>query len=260
MPERNGPIITLANKLASLGVPSISVLIAQVDSAEDFADFLNLIDEFLPERRQDILHETSPGAQIAVFASYFADRYFPLDDCIRYGDAGDYAELTFRIPLIVRGISWDDYHEIPSDWRAGIQLLTYLLRSPYEEYDGPSVALAEACQEHVPQELIERAAGFQLEPAEAHELLNDTPYEQLAHFADWLNGCTNNFFLDTDYEMLMQDILGWGKEDVETLTTQWQQAEATDRRIEEFVEWLEADLPGRFEQLVNFIEERRASG
>ena len=50
------------------------------------------------------------------------------------------------------------------------------------------------------------------------------------------------------------------KEDVETLTTQWQQAEATDRRIEEFVEWLEADLPGRFEQLVNFIEERRANG
>ena len=260
MPERDGPILTLANKLTSLGVPSISILIAWLDNAEDFAAFLNLVDEFLPERRPEILSETSPGAQISVFADYFADRYFPLDDYVRYGDAGEYEELTYRIPLTVQGISYDDYHEISSDYRAGIQLIAYLIRNPYEDFEEANVSLAEACQEHVSQELIKRAAAIQLEPEEAHKLLNDTPYEQLAHWTDRLHCCTNNFFLDTDYEMLMQDILGWDREDVEVLTTQWHQAQATENRLTEFVEWLEGDLPGRFEEIVNFISERRADG
>ncbi|NQT31208.1 MAG: hypothetical protein HQ588_02645 [Deltaproteobacteria bacterium] len=260
MSERDGPILTLADKLSSKGLPSISILIAWLDNAEAFADFLNLVDEFLPERRQDILSETSPGDQISVFADYFADRYFPLDDYVRYGDAGEYEELTYRIPLTVQGISYDDYHEISSEYRAGIQLIAYLIRNPYEDLEGASVSLAEACQEHVPQELIERAAAIQLEPEEAHKLLNGTTYEQLAHWTDRLHCCTNNFFLDTDYEMLMQDIPGWDREDVEELTRQWHQAQDTENRLTEFVEWLEGDLPGRFEEIVIFILEGRANG
>jgi len=260
MPDRDGPILTLAAKLTSKGLPSISVLIAQLDSAGEFADFLNLIDDFLPERRPDILCETSPGAQIAVFADFFGDRYFPLDEYVRYGDAGEYEELTYRIPLTVQGISYDDYHEISSEYRAGIQLIAYLIRNPYEDFEEASVSLAEACQEHVSQELIERAATIQLEPEEAHKLLNDTPYEQLAHWTDRFNACTNNFFLDTDYEMLMQNVLGWDREDVQDLTRQWHQAQDTENRLTEFVEWLEGNLPGRFEEIVNFILEGRADG
>jgi len=260
MPDRDGPILTLADKLTSKGLPSISILIAWLDNAEDFADFLNLVDEFLPERRQEILSETSPSAQIACFCGYFEDRYFPLDDYVRYGDAGEYEELTFRIPLTVQGISYDDYHEISSEYRAGIQLIAYLIRNPYEDLEEASVSLAEACQEHVPQELIERAAAIQLEPEEAHKLLNGTPYEQLAHWTDRFNCCTNNFFLDTDYEMLMQDVPCWDRADVDNLTRQWHQAQDTENRLTEFVEWLEADPKGRFEEVVNFILERRADG
>jgi len=260
MSERDGPILTLADKLISRGLPSISTLLAQLDNAEDFAAFLNLIDEFLPERRQDILSETSPSAQIACFCGYFEDRYFPLDDYVRYGDAGEYEELTYRIPLTVQGISYDDYHEISSEYRPGIQLIAYLIRNPYEDLEGASVSLAEACREHVSQELIERAAAIQLEPEEAHKLLNDTPYEQLAHWTDRLHCSTNNFFLDTDYEMLMQDVPCWNREDVEELTRQWHQAQDTENRLTEFVEWLEVDLRGRFEEVVNFILERRADG
>jgi len=260
MPERDGPILTLANKLASRGVPSISILIARVDSAEAFGDFLNLVDEFLPERRQEILSEINPGMQIALFANYFEDRFFPLDEYTKSGDAEEYEELTYRIPVIVMGMSYDDFHEISENWRAGIQLMTYLVSSPYDDFEGPSVALAEACREYVPQELIERAGAIQLELEEAHKILDGTKYEQLAHWADRLHCNTDNFFLDTDYEMLMQDVISWSREDVELLTTQWNQAQAAENRMTEFIVWLEADHGGRFEEVVNFILERRANG
>jgi len=260
MPDRAGPIIAMAIKLRSRGVPSIGSLVAQLDTTEEFTDFLKLVDELLPERRQDILSETTPAAQIALFASYFEDRYFPLHEYLRYGDITEYRELTFQLPVIVRGITYDDFHEMPGDVRAGIQLMTFLVRSPYDETEGASAALAEACLQHVSQEIIERAAPIQLEPDEAHKLLNETQFEQLAYWADRLHMCTNNFFLDTDDEMLGYNIMGWDRGTVEDLTNQWHQAEAAENRLYEFVEWLEADPRGRFEQMVNFIEERRANG
>jgi len=260
MPERDGPIITLANKLTSRGVPSLSVLISLVDSAEDLAAFINLVDEYLPERRQDIFCETRPSVQIALFGNYFADRYFPLDDYVRTGDAEEYSELTYRMPVIVMGLSYDDFHEIPEYYDAGIQLMTLLVESPWDDGEESGVALAEACQEHVSQELVERAAGIKLTAKEAHKLLDSTKYEQLAHWADRLHYCTENFFLDTDYEDLMNSVLEWDRVTVEDLTTQWHRADAAENELYKFVTWLEADTAARFEQMVNFILERRASG
>jgi len=256
MPEADGPIIILGNKLSSLGVPSLSVLIAQISDSESYAVFLDLVNEFLPERRQEILHETTPYAQVARFAGYFEDRYFPLDQIIRMGDVESYDELTHHIPLIVMGISWDDYEEITSECRPGIQLMTYLSFNPWGEE--PSVSLAEACAEHVPQDLLGRAAEIQLEPGEAHRLLDGTQYEMVAHWADRIHCCTNNFFLDNDYEMLMNSMPpDWDRETVEALTRQWQQADAAESRLNDFVEWLEAAPSSRFEELVNFILEKK---
>ena len=257
MPEADGPIIALGNKLSSLGVPSLSVLIAQISDSESYAVFLNLVDEFLPERRQEILHETSPTAQVACFAGYFEDRYFPLDQFCRMGDVESYEELTYRIPLVVMGISWDEYDEIASgDFRLAIQLMTYLAGNPWG--DEPSVALAEACLEHVPQELLQRAADIQLEPGEAHRLLDGTQYEPVTNWVDRLNYCTGNFFLDNDYEMLMSGMPPeWDTETVTELTRLWQQAQAAENSLYDFVEWLEAAPSSRFEELVNFILEKK---
>lgn len=259
MPAADGPLITLGKKLSSLGVPSLSTLTTQLSGAESYADFLNIIDQFLPERRQEILHEDTPGAQIARFAGYFEDRYFPLDQYCRMGDMESYEEIAHHIPVTVMGLSWDDYHEIAADFRDGIQLMTYLVIHPWEE--APSVALAEACVEHVPQELLDRAAEIQLEPGEAHRLLDGTQYEPLAHWADRLHYCTGNFFLDNDYEMLMNSMPPeWSTENVTGLTREWQQAQAAENRLSDFVEWLEGAPQGRFEEMVNFILEKQANG
>ena len=256
MPKRVSPLLALANKLLSRGIPSLTTLIAQISEAEDYAQFIDMVKTYLPERKRDILQETTPQAQIARFASYFEDRYFPLEEIFKLGDLEGYGEITYRIPAIVLGFSYDDYHDL--EWRAGALLMNYLIESPWEEGEGIYVALAEACSDHVPEALIKRADAVRLPLEEAQSLLKSTRYEPLALWAAMVYQDTGNFFLDTDYEMLMNSIgPEWSPENVKELTKLWKQAELIQDKTGEFMEWLEKDLPGHFEELVSFIEGRK---
>jgi hypothetical protein len=256
MSEDAGPVSALADKLSSAGIPSLSVLIAQISGAEDYAEFRQIVKEFLPEREQEIFRQSTPVEQIEAFASYFEDRYFPLDQSFRMGDIEGYEDITRQIPVIVQGLSWDDYHEISADYRPGCQLMTYLVANPWE--GDADVALAEACQEHVPPALIERVTEHRLPPEEAHRILNGTKYDGLALWADYISCNTGNFFLDTDYEYLWNSIPpDWDRATVESLTTAWQQSEILYQTMMEFSDWLEVDLPGRFKEVIDFIMEKR---
>jgi len=258
MPERVSPLMTLARKLLARRIPSLSSLVAQISDAEDYAQFVDMVRRYLPEREQEVLHEPTPASQIARFASYFEDRYFPLDEYIKYGEIESYGELTYRIPVIVLGFSYEDYHEVHL-WRPGALLMTYLIESPWVGDEDPDVSMAEACAEHVPAPLVERAGTTRLSPEAAHRLLKGTKYEPLALWADRLHYNTGNFFLDTDCEMFWSsEALEWSPENVEELTRQWRQAELHDNKTAEFIEWLEEDLPGRFEELVSFIEGKKS--
>jgi hypothetical protein len=135
MATEYGPLLILSRKLSRLGrPPSLSSLVAAVKGNEDFREFVRMVREFLPEREAEILFERTPAAQMALFASYFEDRYFPLHQYVRYGDAGEYSELTGSIPVVVMGIDYEDYHYLASDdSQPGYQLITYLLHAPFWE-------------------------------------------------------------------------------------------------------------------------------
>ena len=256
MPEADGPLATLGRKLASRGLPSLSVLIAQIAGIEGYAEFREIVAHFLRDREVEIFHHNTPEGQIASFASYFEDRYFPLNGNLREGFVEGYDEVTGFIPVVCMGMSFDDYHEIASDWRPSLQLMTYLVTNPWE--DGEDVVLAEACGDSVPKSLVQRISKIRLSPEDAHRLLNGTRYEALAQWADRLHHNTNNFFLDTDYEELWSGMPpDWCDEEVTTLTTQWQQAEVLERSQIEFTNWLEEDIPGRIKEVVKFIEEKQ---
>ena len=256
MPKRASPLLILARKLHSRRIPSLSSLVAQISDAENYAQFVQMVKTYLPEREHDILQQPTPAIQIAQFCSRFEDRYFPLEEPFKWGEIESYDDITYRIPVIVLGFSYDDYHEIP-EWRPGAQLMTYLTDNPWEE-DGVDVSMAEACAEHVPSELVERAGKVRLRLDEAHSLLKGTKYEPLALWADRLHYNTGNFFLDTDYETLWNSMPpDWDPKNVKELTRQWKQAELHENKTGEFMEWLEKDLPGHFEELVIFIEERK---
>lgn len=258
MPERSSSLQRLAAELQSRGVPSLSVLRAQISGAEGYAEFRQLIGWFLPEREQEILHEPSPSLQMAQFATHFEARYFPLEEPFKDGAAEEYFELTQRIPLVVYGVGWEEYEEIASQTREGIQLMTYLLENPHRDYEGINVSLAEACAEHVPRELLERVPETGLSDQEARALLNGTPYEGLALWADRIMGGGSNFFVNTDWEMFMSGVgPDWTIEEVEACTREWHEFEEMNNRMFRFVDWLEQDLAKHFEEVLNFILENR---
>jgi len=257
MPDTYGPLLALARKLKSLGPPSLSVLIARLGEEEEYADFILLVREFLPEREVEILSQSTPSAQMAAFANYFESCYFPLNEFIRSGDAESYIELTHAIPVIVMGMSWEDYNEISCNSRPGIQLMTYLLETPHEDAN-ISVALAEACTGHVPAALLQRVPEWGITIAEAHRLLDDTPHEALANWGGIISQGTGNEFLDTDYEMFGYCTLPeWERVEVDHLTRQWQQAELINHGVTALAVWLEVDPPARFKELLDFIQQRR---
>ncbi|MBA7676442.1 hypothetical protein ES703_84683 [subsurface metagenome] len=261
MPEGDGSLSALAQRMLSLGPPSISILVARLGEIEEYQDFINLVKEFLPEREAEILRNTTPSTQIATFASYFEDRYFPLEGTFSEPESGmieSYCEITRGIPIILRSISYDDYHEISSDSRDGVQLATFLIEDPYEGEE--RTALAEACMQIVPVELIRLVPEGGISLDEARRLLKDTQYEGLARWADILNQDTGNCFYDNDYESLAYgNCPDWDRENVEALTTQWQQADIIDEEVGKFFDWLEGDLELRFRELLNFIIEKRGN-
>lgn len=257
MPDRDGALLALTRRMLSLRPPSLSILIARLSEMEDYDDFVNLVKEFLPEREEDILNQLTPTAQMTAFASYFEDRYFPLEDIFKLGEGESYYELTRFIPVTVRGLSYDDYEYITSDWRPGYQLMTYILESPHDQGDD-HISLAEACQEHVPVGLLQRVPEGGISLGEAHRILDDTPYKALALWADVMFANTGNFFLDTDYELLWNGMPPeWDRETVENLTRQWQQADLIEQQICDLAEFLEGDPAIRFGEIINFILERR---
>ncbi len=259
MAEKPGPLLTLSRKILSRGMPSLGMLITRIGDIDNFNQFVLLVRELLPERENDILSQTSPVAQIAAFTSYFEDRYFPLDERFKLGDEFEgYEEFVWSIPVMVSGISYDDYECIPSDYRPGYQLMTYLVEDGFAEEGDERVALAEACQEHVPAELIQQVPRGGFLEEDLRRWLNETRYKGLALHCDVLCVNTGNFFLDTDYEMLYSGCrLEWDKETVEDLTVQWQRAEQIQEEMSNLGEWLEADPENRFREILSTILEKK---
>jgi hypothetical protein len=261
MSDNAGPLLTLIARFRSLGLPSLSALISKFGYVEEYEDFIKLIREYLPEYETEILREPPEAGQVAKFCSLFESRYFPLAYQFRADFIDEeigYSDLLMEIPVVIRGATWEDYDQISHDARTGIQLMTYLLENPYQE-DDHRVSLAEACEEHVSRQLIERVPETGIEMTLAHELFNGTRYEPIAKWCDWINQATGNFFLDTDIEVLNSNYPypEWDKDDVETLTRQWQEAELIDEEISNFAKWLEQDPPAHFQEILDFIEGRK---
>lgn len=253
-----GPLEALNRQLDKFRVPSLSILLARFNSLEEFEEFLRLVRELLPEREGDILSNPEPHKQISAFMSYFADRYFPLEENLVIDTEEEYALLTRCIPIIPRGVGGETYNqELPTEvFRTGLQLMAYLVESPYAVED-VRIPLAEICEEYVPRELLQRVgAGYDLE--ELRWRLDGTKYSPVALWAGIIWHDTGNTFMDIDIESegYLWEAPEWGKEVVDGLTLEWQAADRMEEEVMNFADWLEGDPPARFEEIVDFIERR----
>ena len=258
MPDAPGPLVTLARRLRGVRPCSLSMLCEILKGAEDYRDFVLIVEEFLPEAKDEVLGHPSPWEQVQAFASRFGDRYFPLADGYCEMVEG-YEEITSQIPIPVFGLGWDDYDELASSARPGLQLMSYLIASPWEGF-GERASLTEACREHVPLELLDRVPCGGLEPEQAQQVFEGSRFAGVWCWAAVLWQGTGSGFYDVDSEQAgCMMPLPWEREVVEDLTRQWQWGELINSAVIEVAEWIERDPPGHFGQIIQFMEERRQS-
>ncbi len=239
--------------------PSIAALIAVMERSEEYAEFMRIVHEVVPESKADIKREHSIAARVAMFATAFENRYFPLHPMFAGGMAESYEDITEYIPIILRSIDWDNYRGFSGgEFRPGLTLLAYLIGDPWQEGEGERIALAETCVQWVPQHILQRVPE-EISRTDIHALLDGTRFESVGIVADILHMTTHNCFYDEDQESVHQGAvdLEWRRENVEVLTQKWLQAEVIDDKECKLYEWLEEDLPQRFTELIDFIEERK---
>ena len=260
MLESNSSLTVLARRLLSPSPPAFGVLIARITESEDYGVFIDLVRDYLPENEREILDQTTPAGQITLFADYFEKRYFPLHFAFKTGEIEEYSELTRNIPVIARGISWNDYDEIPAEGRPAVKLLTFLLENPYEEGDA-RVALGEACAEQVTADILQRVPSQGFKIAELHKLVGGTKYSALELWGKDLAMSTGNLFLDVCDDDLYgggYEMPEWSREEVEGFTREWKEADEIDDKVFKLFNWLEEDTPAHFKEVLDFLLERKA--
>ena len=253
MSERIGPLATLANRLFQMAPYNLSTLKVKIFPSEDQLTFMNLVEEFLPERQDEILKLSTPGQQTAKFASYFEDRYFPLADFFMDEEDQDYSFIAHGIPLVVQGIGWEQYEQIPQQNDPGEIIATYLVNSGMES-EGSRVTLAEACAEWISQDLLVLVPKDGLSTEDAHRLFDDTPYKGIAIWADILNSNTGNYFLDTDDESYSSSSPPeWDMDNVKELTRLWKEAEPKQSVVYNLWKVIDKEPVGTLRQILHII-------
>ncbi len=266
-------LATLSHKLiARAAPPSLIDLWNRLAASESYAEFMGIVHEFTPEIESDVRRAAGPGAKMALFATTFEQRYFPLWPHFSDGMAEEYDELCSFIHVIVTSIGYEDYETLCQEqyWRHGVMLAAYILEDPYQPTEGchsaiylhdpgARIPLGEACSAFVPQEVLARVPKDGLPVEDAHRLLDGTKFEALATVGDILNFQAGDPFHDNDEESASQGgpELEWDRENVEALTQGWLRAQLTDQKVEKLYDWLEEDPPAHFAELLDFIEARR---
>lgn len=257
MSDSAGSLEILARKLRSHYPVSLAATIELFQAQQDHSVFIKLVREFLPERETEILRCATPGEKMMAFARYFEERYFPLPYYFSTGDAEEYGDLVSYLPLIPLGFSYQEYDELVMDDDIGLMLMSYFFRNPYGE-PGARVPLAEACQQKVPVELLQRIPEPGYTPEELHRLLDHTPYQLLATWGDMINLSTNNDFLDIDQEMLdNSELPDWSRETVDYFTRQWAEAERLRHEVFAMAEKFNEQPAAYLREILDFIDRRK---
>ncbi len=236
--------------------PSLTAMLEAFDSAEYITEFVQLVDQFLPKRKEQILRQPDATNRCQAFVNFFQqDYHVELAEYDLFDEA--YQQLLSGVPIILEGLNFSDYEEFSERYSPEWTCMAALVSYPYwvgEGKDGASerIHVMEAAARLTSENTVNRipAAGFK--PEELHKKLDKTKYEGLACFADWLHADTGVWKLDVNYEDNPEGPY-WDEDTVEELVRQEKIKLDIQKKVTELEVWLHEDLRSRFAELVNAI-------
>ncbi len=206
--------------------------------------------------RRAILETDDPGhrdegARVGAFLAEVDRRLFPVEEC-----SEEYATVVRAIPFRPLGFEEETLDGLYD--RPGLQALIALVAP-----DAPAAAargqlLHERCG--VP---LATLALLPREPSPLAELrrrFDGGPRAAVVDMARWLRAETGTAFLDITYETAEWHWCAWTRSNVAALVDQWALADTLLARVGALADWLEADLPRRFRELLLIAGRRDADG
>lgn len=256
------PLSILARKLLG-GPPSLAYFVELLEQGENFRGFLDLVREYLPEHEVDIMAEDL-NDRAQKFMHFFSNEFFPLrEDIVDEFTIGD---LLYRIPTQPLGFSYESYHDF-TDFRKGYILALSLVGSPWdedllgmedeEEEDmtrGQRVPILDAVIHLVGKGLVNLIPKDGWSAEDLHRMTDDTEFDGLGDFADWVQGSTGFYHLDAQGESLeMSETIEWGRETVDELTYDWHMTTEILDKFHRLSLLLEEDSESVFRKLLGLL-------
>lgn len=241
------PLADLARHLV-IGPPSIGYITSLLEDSEGIVAFMELVSEYLPEHEADI-RAADLDDRIRLFSHYFGQRYFPLADQI----LDDYTLEDFirQVPVELMGFSYDDYHEF-TDFRTGYILLLSLVESPFVgEGDGERVPIIAQVSDLLGNDVAALIPAEGWSPQQLHELTDDTPFDGVGAFADWVHSITDCWMLDANYYEYEGE--PWDPHIISNLASQWPRVCEIQDKISHVTEFIEQNPKARFMELLNIL-------
>ena len=263
------PLSVLARRLMG-GPPSLAYFIELLEQGESFTGFRDLVREYLPEYEVNIMAEDL-DRRAGRFSQLFSRKYFPLSDDTLSDEFG-IGNLLSGIPFQPLGFSYEGYHAF-ADFRQGYVLALALVECPWDEGDplglsddedevsgipGPRIPILEAVSGIVGEGLVRLIPARGWSAAELHEMTDNTEFDGLGLFADWVNRNTGCIHLDTMGESLeMGGLPAWDADTVDEMTSDWHRATEILDRIHRVALLLEQDPERTFRKLVALLTDNK---
>ena len=261
-PQPEGWALSLLADILKVGPPLLTEIMGCLEQIETVKEFRALVRMLLPEYESEIM-SAPRNRRVYKFCYYFGIEYYPLPantDCHP-------ADWVNGMPVELLAMSYSAYHEL--QMRPGYILLLSLVIYPYEgderdiEEEVPSngarVPLLDLAQRIVGEEIVNRITRNGWTPEELHRITDGTKFDGVGVFADWACSSTGCVVLDSSYENCDYEegsgepTFLWTKHNVDILTEQWPKVQEIRGKIDQIVEWLEADPIGRFRELLDFL-------
>ncbi len=244
--------------------PSLQDLVIIVGYADDYAWFAELVRRIFPQEAESVLSTPGSRNRAMRFGELFEERHFPLyAPFVEHwteaeGDEPPWSWLRRGIPFDLAGFGYDALHEVWDCCSEGIAALALLVRPPAAFFYGTDeirTAWLESAAERIPEETLTRIPPGGIPMADLKEAVEGTRFEGAAKACSWVFAETGNFFLDHCYDDGWYDGCSdpWEEDVIAEGTAEWSRARAWMDSVGELTGWLEEDLPGRFDETLDFI-------